>query len=167
MAENPYNAILDKINKDIEKSGFSVMAIASDGESPPFCYTVGLFETYGVPEITLVGLRPEMAHMLITDVVDRYIKEHHTLPLGVPVVDIIKNMPAIFLEIDDPINDASMYFVRNYYSDKQTAVPAVQFVWPDADKRFPWEPGFNESMRRYQPIYGNTPDKVKPTLHLS
>ncbi|HEY6221000.1 MAG TPA: DUF4262 domain-containing protein, partial [Candidatus Eisenbacteria bacterium] len=47
----------DFINEAVAKYGWAVQMIPGDGDDPAFAYTVGLFKSYGHPEIITFGLR--------------------------------------------------------------------------------------------------------------
>jgi len=53
------------IRKVIDRHGWWVGLVHSDGDAPAFAYTIGLYEKYGHPEIILFGLAPESMHTIL------------------------------------------------------------------------------------------------------
>jgi hypothetical protein len=54
-----------KIVSDVEKYGFHVAQIPGDGYSPSFAYTIGLYKTYGYPELICFGLNLDLLHSVL------------------------------------------------------------------------------------------------------
>ena len=51
-----------KLLHDVAKFGWHCMKVFGDNEHEPFAYTIGLFKSYGYPELLIYGLRrPGMA----------------------------------------------------------------------------------------------------------
>ena len=44
----------DKVLSDIEEYGWHVVKVMEDNSGPGFCYSIGLFKTFGHPEIMIV-----------------------------------------------------------------------------------------------------------------
>ena len=54
-----------QIIRDVEQYGFHVAQFHGDGYSPSFAYTIGLFKTYGYPELICFGLNLELLHSVL------------------------------------------------------------------------------------------------------
>lgn len=52
---------------DIREYGHHVMLVGDSDEVPAFAYSIGLFETYVHPEIIILGLRSDLAHLLLNN----------------------------------------------------------------------------------------------------
>lgn len=57
-----------KLLDDIDEFGWHVLKVLEDDNGPGFCYSVGLFKTFGHPEIIIVGLKLDLAHTLINNI---------------------------------------------------------------------------------------------------
>lgn len=150
MKEDDHNCIdLDQIASHVKEYGHSVISIKSSDYLPSFAYTVGLKETINHPELICFGLKPELMHNILNDVVD-IIKFSGTISTGKEFKNIFKNARATFLEVDKRnIND---YFkVANLYYGSFD-FKAIQLVWADPQNIFPWEDNFNESFEYKQPL---------------
>ena len=63
--------------EDIEKYGLHVLHILGEEDYSPFSYSVGLYnysvglyKTYSHPEIIIVGLKQQLAHVIINDIAE-------------------------------------------------------------------------------------------------
>jgi len=57
-----------KLVADIEELGWHVLKVLEDDNGPGFVYSVGLFKTFNHPEIIIVGLKLDLAHILINNI---------------------------------------------------------------------------------------------------
>lgn len=61
--------MIDEIKRRMERGikdyGWWIQAVLPGPDNPPFAYTVGLTETFGHPELLMIGFRPEMMHDLL------------------------------------------------------------------------------------------------------
>jgi hypothetical protein len=154
-----------RIHGAIERCGFFTMAVMSTPTWPSWAYTIGFLEI-GHPELVVVGLSQESAHGFIT-------WAHHEAAAGRPLeigrrhrramptksgVELDFTMVDVpDLQWEDP-SDLTL-FMRGYYAAKggYPCEPRVcQLVWPDFEGRLPWDPGFDESLRKYQPLLDET-----------
>nr|GFD22705.1 hypothetical protein [Tanacetum cinerariifolium] len=75
----------DKIINDVAKYGFHVAIVPGDGYSPAFAYTIGLYETYGYPELICFGLPQDLLHSVLWS--GKELLDKHPVPdqsLGYP-----------------------------------------------------------------------------------
>ena len=56
-----------KTLSDIKNHGLHIVHVFGDEENPRFSYTVGLFENYLHPEIIILGLKRELAQVLLNN----------------------------------------------------------------------------------------------------
>lgn len=64
------NGAESKIREDVAEYGWHAIKVLPKGDHQPHTYSIGLFETFGHPEIAIVGLRGETAHTFIANIVD-------------------------------------------------------------------------------------------------
>jgi hypothetical protein len=58
----------EKLLNDIEKYGWHVVKVMEDDRGPRFAYSVGLYKTYNHPKIIIIGLKLDLAHVLINNI---------------------------------------------------------------------------------------------------
>lgn len=116
----------------------------------PFCYTTGLFGV-GHPELVVLGLAPSPAAHLLNVLAHRVIGHHGDLTPGeLAVVDDLRVL------VEEVPNPGMVLFEANGYYDRPlfASVPAYQLTWPDAEGRYPWDPG-HRSVPCLQPRPGD------------
>ena len=59
-----------KLLNDVETYGWHVLKVFGDDTNPGFGYSVGLFKTFGHPEIIIIGLNLDLTHSIINNVGD-------------------------------------------------------------------------------------------------
>ena len=138
-----------KIISDIEQYGFHVATIPGDGYSPAFAYTIGLFKTYGCPELICFGLNHDLMHSMFWTAKELFDKQPSpNLSIGYP--DFIGDFDVRFL----PVGKARYadYFGYGHWFYKNWDFPVLQIVWPDKQTLFPWEENFNPDWKFKQPL---------------
>ncbi|AJF08283.1 hypothetical protein GSUB_17560 (plasmid) [Geoalkalibacter subterraneus] len=150
------NKIKKKIVSDIENVGWSVIGVFGDIEKnePPFSYSVG-FSRMGKPEIIVVGLPLEIAQSIINEIGQRF-KKTGVFPVAGDIRDDLANLPCTFIALSE---QAVKERLRAATALMDPPVEALQLIWPDRQGKFPWDEGFDESMRAAQPLLGTPPLK--------
>jgi hypothetical protein len=54
-----------KVLRDVEGHGWSVMNIREQDGAPGWAFTIGLFENYRHPEVAIFGMQPESRHKIL------------------------------------------------------------------------------------------------------
>ena len=133
----------------IDKHGwFNTRVFDPDGELPDFSYSTGFWLRHRFPEIILFGLPKEVSHEVLWDVF-RCIKQGDDLPMGVRLGEIFGNADAFLLPVAKRHYEGHFNWCNWFYRGDE--FPCAQLIWPDRAGKFPWEPGFDEDMRRDQP----------------
>ncbi|MEI9401257.1 DUF4262 domain-containing protein [Mesorhizobium argentiipisi] len=52
---------------DIEEYGCHILYVLEEDEHPPFAYSVGIEHNFGVPELVVIGLKPELSLIIINE----------------------------------------------------------------------------------------------------
>lgn len=138
----------------VAEFGWAVLGIPDDAEGPGYTFSIGLWRGWGHPEIVLFGLNHESAHRLINDL-GTAIKAGATFEAGQRYDGLVPGYPAFFLAVD--AGHVSPYLGYACWFNRGDDFPALQCVWPDRERRFPWEAGFDERFRSRQPLLGPAP----------
>lgn len=140
------NSFREKILRDIETHGVSLVGVASDGESPQFTYTIGLTARFGF-EILVFGLPPHFAGYILNDVTQELITGG-VIGLDAPD-DRWANMPLLFKEANQHAHDYVVQADNIYGRD----VRVLQMVLPDKEGHFPGDRAFDYAyMGKRQPV---------------
>lgn len=138
-----------KIISDVAKYGFHVAYVPGDGYSPGFAYTIGLYKTYGYPELICFSLHMDLLHSVLwsgKELLDK--NPQPDLTVGYP--DFIGNFDVRLLPVDKAWYRE--YFGYGYWLNGSWDFPALQIVWPDKQALFPWQEGFNPDWKWGQPL---------------
>jgi hypothetical protein len=139
-----------RLGRLIAEHGFSVMAVFASEKSPGFAYTVGLTESAKHPELLIFGLPPQMAHIVMHNLVAR-IKQGDVYRDSDLIVDVLSHLPIAAKSI--ATEKAADYTVQlfNYYAGRPLPPTVLQLVLPDTRGQFPWSERFEERYRSMQP----------------
>ena len=118
--------------------------------SPGYAYTHGAMATVGHSEIIVFGLSRDNATSILKDLLWRIVVKNEPLKVNHVYQDILAGHRAVFHELD--IAKSQKYFSDHNKDDRPRKV--MQLIWPDTNDLFPWETGFEETLRKLQPILG-------------
>jgi hypothetical protein len=138
-----------KIIADVETHGWHVIRVFEDGRSPEFAYTVGLWKSFRHPEIIIIGLPADTAHVILNDAGEAIRSGERFVP-GMESNAFLEGYPVAFREIPKHLQWPYLGFAYWFYEGAD--VPAVQLVYPDRESRWPWEQGVSEGFRAMQPV---------------
>jgi len=141
-----------KLIDDIDKYGWHVLKIFEADKGPGFVYSVGLFKTYNHPEIIIVGLKLDLAHILINNIGED-IKNGLRFQSGQMYNDILDNFKCLMIDVK---KEHYKEYVGNglwYYEGDN--FPLMQCIYPTVKGIYPWEKDWPEDIKYLQPILGD------------
>lgn len=151
-----HNAEAEKqILSDIAEYGFHVALIDGDGYSPSFAYTIGLFKTYGYPELVCFGLNFDLLHSVLWEgkrLLDKQPKPDSDT--GYP--DFLEGFDVRFITVDETRYSDYFGYAKWFYGSWQ--FPVLQIVWPDKQALYPWDKDFNSNWKYKQPLLDQNAD---------
>jgi Domain of unknown function (DUF4262) len=143
---------------NVDKYGFSVVHVAEsfngEEEEPGFSYSIGLFKTYQLPEIIIIGLDHELRHTLIHNISQEY-AAGNGLKVNALNADIIEHFNCMVVEVEKENYAEYLGWASWFYKDD--VFQAVQVVYPDRLGCFPWDKDFSRQIlqpvlnKNYQP----------------
>ncbi|MER6146060.1 DUF4262 domain-containing protein [Streptomyces sparsogenes] len=134
--------------EQVEEHGWSVVMVPTDDEGPGFAYTIGLWRTYGVPELAMFGLDIETMHVLL-NALGRKAAAGTVWESGTECHSVIKDRPVILKAAD--LRWYRSFFGRAISFYRRPPFPVLQVVWPDSKGRFLWQAGTDEQNQQSQP----------------
>ncbi len=129
---------------NIKKYGLHNVHVFGDEKNPPFSYSVGLFENYLHPEIVIIGLKYELAQVLLNNMAHD-IKNGKNFTAGEFHEDVLDNFLCYFGEVPKSEYKEYVGWARWFYEGDD--FPLVQCVYPTVKGKFAWEKDFPEDVR--------------------
>ncbi|MEJ7595709.1 MAG: DUF4262 domain-containing protein [Planctomycetaceae bacterium] len=128
-----------ELKRNIKKYGFHLTYVPAE-DIPSFCYSTGVYETSGIPELFISSLPLGMASELVHSYVKRF--KNTTPPIGERIVKQKKD-PFDYYLIKVDLSNASDYVLASFKYYGSAKFEYLQLVFPDADLRFPHEKGYD------------------------
>lgn len=171
--------------RDVEKYGFHIMMVrkslheehghelsAADQERerrwrhiPDWSYTIGLYHTYGHPEIVVFTLDENIVKPLFWDLARAMQAGRAFVPGGVyeGALPSFEGQQCAFERVSPEWNQPLFGFANWFYRER--AFPVLQYLWPDRFGHFAWEKDVGEHILSAQPVLSEPPvDKDAPPL---
>jgi hypothetical protein len=144
----------EKCLADIEHYGLHVMRIAGDEEWPAFTYSVGLYRTFGLPEVIILGLRQDLAHSILNELATRA-RRGERYRVGDMLDGLLEGFQVTFRRVS-PEHVVAHFGWALWYYDGQP-FPVLQLVFPTTAGIWPWDPDASEFVRTQQPLLETAP----------
>ena len=146
---------LDRIViSNIAEFGWHAVNIIEDDDHPPWTYTIGLYESYGFPELIIFGRSRATAHHALNTVATA-LEGNHPPDLNAATVDLIPGIPCLFRKVSTRYYQDYVGFARWFYRKRD--FPLYQIIWPNHDNLYPWDNNAPRSFEEWQPILAETP----------
>lgn len=141
-----------KLIADIGQFGWHVLKVLEDDKGPGFAYSVGLFKTFKHPEIIIVGLKLDLAHILINNIGED-IKNGKHFQSGQSYTDILDDFKCLMLDVTKDNYKEYVGYGRWYYQGDN--FPLLQCIYPTVKGIYPWETEWPSDIKDLQPILGD------------
>jgi hypothetical protein len=138
---------------DIDRFGWSVFKVSND-QGPDFAYSVGMFRTLGHPEIVMFGLPLETMHQLINDVGAR-VRAGVRYVAGQVSDEFLAGYDITFRAVPAYQYQGHLGWANWLYSGED--YPVLQMVYPDRERRWPWDDGVAAGFLEQQPVLADIP----------
>jgi hypothetical protein len=136
---------LETLRQTIKDHRWAVQYVESDRR--PFAYTIGLHER-GLPELLITGLQPRTAARLLNSIAHQIVDDGARLQPAMHI-DYQDEFLLEVVEVDHP--DVHLVFAVGLFGPR---VRALQLVWTDDRRCWPWDRGWSHGRRR-QPVLGS------------
>lgn len=139
MTEEQIKQYHAKVDENIQKYGYHSTFVFAD-KTPSFCYSTGIFKSFGIPEIFISSLPQNLSNTLIQSYVDKF-KDATPVPLNTRLDDLTDRFPVYLIEVpEDKSTDYVLSSIRFY---KSNPYKYVQLVYPDTNGHFPNDAGYD------------------------
>jgi hypothetical protein len=143
--------------KAAQERGYSVRHVGGQSEPlprPPFSYTLGLQVSLDVPELATVGLDLAMSNYLFAELVEK-VRAGERFTDGQRIAGLLEGGYEVMIRDASDALRGEMFGAAT--ASGVDLPPAQQVLLPDAEYRFPGEPGCDEKMTAGQ-NYPEPPD---------
>ena len=153
-ADPQERALEERCVADVEQYGLHVIKVSAEPDSPAFAYTVGLCRTFGHPEVIMFGLGLDTMHQLLNDLADA-IREGYRFDSGDVSDRLLDGYDVTFRTV--PERQYAAYLGWAIWFNDGHEFPALQMIYPDRERRWPWADGVAEGFRLNQPLLERAP----------
>lgn len=143
------DGIEEIVRRNIEEFGLHVMSVYGDDDAGGFSYSIGMWKTFGMPELLCLGLPRKSAHGIINHVAD-LVRQGAKLTDGEDREDVLNGYPCRFRELARRHYRDYLGYANWYYEGER--FPVLQLVYPDREGRWPGDEGTSEIFNRDQPV---------------
>jgi len=138
-----------EIITDVRDHGWHVVAVVEENGVPGWAHSVGLYKTFGHPEVVVFGLANDVLAGLIDDIAEE-VRAGRRFACGDLHGDLLEGTPCLFKPVHRDWYPALLPDAEWFYCGG--SFPLIQCFWPDGDSRFPWQSGFAEEWVVLQPL---------------
>ena len=138
-----------KVIEDVARVGWHVINIAAERGRPGWSFSIGLFQTFGQPEVVVFGLRSELGYRVINGI-GVAIKAGRRFAVDGEYPDILADVRCLFKPVQRRWYEPFLGYARWYYEGDE--FPVLQCIWPDKQQNYPWQPAFKAEWAWLQPF---------------
>jgi hypothetical protein len=142
---------------NISDFGWHGINVVEDDNHPPWSYTIGFYETWGFPELIILGRSRATAHHILETIALR-LEADDRPDLKATTGTLISGAQCHFLEVAERYYQDHVGFARWFYRKRH--FPLYQVVWPNTDGFYPWDAGAPTSFKEWQPVLALPPEVV-------
>ena len=136
------------VQENIAQYGWHLISVMEDEEGPSFSYSIGLYETFGHPEVILIGLTIDLAQSLINNI-GHTIKEGGSYAEEKFYSDILDNYDCKMLKVHEAHYAEYVGRAMDHYN---APFPLIQCVYPTVQGAFPWDEEWPKDLDFTQPV---------------
>ncbi|WP_400191076.1 DUF4262 domain-containing protein [Hymenobacter sp. B81] len=136
-----------KVDDNINKSGYHITYVSGE---PAFCYSTGVYRSFGIPEIFISALPPNLSGELVTNYINKF-KDADQVPVNQLLDDLSDRFPVYLIAVDPADLEEYVLSSQRFYGSQNYTY--VQLIYPDTQGYFPHEQGYEYD----QEIRGNFP----------
>ena len=132
------NDFATTVRQNIKSHGFHATYVVCE-DSPPYCYSTGIYETHGIPEIVISSLPPNLSYELIALYIMRFAENAPVTNSRVRKRD--ERFDYYLIPVD--LNRVREYVLATFKYYESDVFEYLQLIYPDAAGLFPHEDGYD------------------------
>ncbi len=138
---------------DIREHGWHVAKVPAVGDTPAWCFTIGLHRNYGHPEVITFGLPLNTGHAVL-NIAGRGAKAGSRFNCDAPYDDFLDGYDCMFRSVEAKWHRWFAGYAMWFYGGSD--FPLLQLFWPDREHTFPWDPSAENWLQSSQPLLYET-----------
>ncbi|WP_189060725.1 DUF4262 domain-containing protein [Longimycelium tulufanense] len=139
-----------ELRSRVDSAGYAVLAVFDpEEEAPPLTYSLGVWRSFGVPEVVTVGVDHDLGTALVEEYVCRS-RDGERFKPGRPYAGFLDDLPVIFERVSPAHHADWLGSAAVLYPDR--AFPMVQLLVPDPLGLWPWQPDAPRDFVQSQPV---------------
>jgi hypothetical protein len=133
MTEEQKKEYHAQVDENIKKVGYHITFVFAD-KAPSFCYSTGMYKSFGIPEIFISSLPQNLSFKLVENYLNKF-KELKSIQLNKKIDDLTDRFPIYLIDVPiDILKDYVLSTIRLYNCEEYKY---VQLIYPDTNGRFP------------------------------
>jgi hypothetical protein len=137
------------ILSQVNASGWAVPGVPGDETAPPWAYSIGLWATFGHPDLAAFGRPLGQLGVLVKSLCQR-VADDELISLGDVLDDVCPGMLAI-RPVHDTWRKTPLFFASDQFHG-YIRPPIYQVAWSDADGNFPGDLRYEPALFDAQPM---------------
>jgi len=138
-----------KLLDDVTKYGWHVMKVLETTETPGWAYSVGLYKSFGHPEILVFGQDSDLMRYMI-NTIGEAVKLGKSFAVDERYADLIDAYQCTLKIVRRKWYPTFMGFASWFYEGND--YPVQQCFWPDFEGFYPWDSEFDQELKWAQPL---------------
>jgi hypothetical protein len=138
---------------NIAEYGWHCVNVVEDDGQPPWSFTIGLYETYGFPELLVIGRSRATAHTMLKSIADD-LELNHPPKLSDPDGHLLLGLKCHLVRVHPRYYSDYVGFARWFYRKRN--FPLYQIIWPNNDGIYPWDKTASKAFKEWQLMLGMT-----------
>jgi Domain of unknown function (DUF4262) len=134
---------------NIAEFGWHCVNVIEDDGQPPWTFSIGFYETYGFPEIIIIGRSRATSHHIL-ETLSNTLEKNESPDLTAPALDLIPGIPCLFQDVLPRYFSDYVGFALWFYRKRK--FPLFQIVWPNNEGLYPWSPRASKAFKEWQPV---------------
>ena len=131
---------VERARQDVEKFGWHFLAVAGEGDSPGYVFTIGLWKTYRHPELIVFTPGDPMEQSGLLTAVAKRVAVGEVFVEGKAHEGLFGKFSGSLRPVRRFWNAEFLGTASRFYNSHD--FPVLQLFWPDPQGLFPWQGGF-------------------------
>lgn len=147
------DAYFEKLVNTIKDFGYHITFVyptKDDKDKSFFCYSTGIYETYGMPELIISSLPQGLSSQIMENYISLF-KNSQEIPTNQKLAGLWEQFPVYLIETLN--SELAEYVLSSFWYYKEREFKYFQVIFPDTQGYFPNENGYSYD----QEILGNFP----------